>query len=251
MDLGKYLKIGLRWWWLILFSVALSTVASYIYTQRLPKLYAARTTMMVGASIIENTNPNERDLGLSRTLAEVYAELTKRKPITQAVIDRLGLEMTSDQLVSMIQTSVIYNAQLLEIIVIDVHPRRAQLLANTIGEELILQSPTGSGNQQEQDKFIRDQLAELQIKIEDANIRIKEVEDNLTTLTSAVEIAEAQSKLTELEKLKQDYQANYTQFLSNLSESSINRLAIFEPAVEPTFPVGPNVRINVLVAAVR
>lgn len=249
MDLGKYFKTALHWWWLILLSVALSATASYFYSQGQPRVYAARTTLMVGASIIENTRPNERDLGLSRTLAEVYSELALRRPITQAVIDRLGLQMTPDQLSEMIQTTVIPSAQLLEIYVFDVHPQRAQLLANAVAEELILQSPGGGGSEQERDKFIRAQLQDLQSKIEDANGKIKDLENKLSTLTSAVEISEAQSQLTQLEQLKGDYQNNYNQFLSNVSEASPNRLAIFEPATEPTVPVSPNVKLNVAIAA--
>lgn len=250
MDLGKYLKIGLRWWWLMLLSVALSATASYIYSQGQPRVYAARTTLMVGSNVTESTNLNEQDLGLSRTLAQVYSEFAVRRPITQAVIDRLGLEMSPDQLSQMIQTSVIPSAQLLEIFVLDVHPQRAQLLANAIAEELILQSPGGSSNEQERDKFIRTQLQELQGKIEDANAKIEVLEDKLSSLTSAVEIAEAQSQLTQLEQLKGDYQNNYNQFLANVSEASPNQLAIFEPATEPTSPVSPNVKMNVAVAAV-
>lgn len=249
MDLGKYLKIGLRWWWLILLSMALSATASYFYSQDQPRVYAARTTLMVGASVIENTKPNEQDLGLSRTLAQVYGELALRRPITQAVIDRLGLQMSPDELSQMIQTGVIPSAQLLEIYVFDVHPQRAQLLANAIAEELILQSPGGSGNEQERDKFIRAQMQDLQSKIQDTDAKIKELENKLSGLTSAVEIAEAQSQLTQLEQLKGDYQNNYNQFLSNVSEASPNRLAVFEPATEPTTPVSPNVKMNVAIAA--
>lgn len=249
MDLSSYLKIVLRWWWLVALSVALSATASYFYSQGLPKIYAARTTLMVGSNIIDNPNPDLRNLGSFTTLASVYGELAKRKLVTQAVIDKLGLEFTPDQLSEMIDTNVIPTAQLLEIFVMDVHPQRAQILANAIAEELILQSPTGSGEQLERDKFIRAQLADLQTKIEQTDQRIKELETLMDNLTSAVEIAETQSKLSELEKLKSDYQTSYNTFLGNVSEAAINRLAIFEPAVEPVTPVAPNIKINVLVAA--
>ncbi len=249
MDLSGYIKIGLRWWWLIAVSVILSATASYFYSQNMPKVYAARTTLMVGSNIIENPNPNLQALGSINTLASVYSELAKRKLITQAVIDKLGLQMSPDDLAEMIQTNVIAKAQLLEIFVLDIHPQRAQILANAIAEELILQSPTGAIEQQERDSFIRAQIADLQAKIGQTDQRIKELEASMENLTSAVEIAEAQSKLSELEKLKNDYQSSYNTFLGNLSETSINRLAIFEPASEPTIPVAPNIKMNVLVAA--
>ncbi len=250
MDLGRYLKIAWRWWWLVALSVALSAMASYFYSQNLPKVYAARTTLMVGSNIIENPNPNLQEMGSINTLASVYGELAKRKLVTQAVIDKLGLQMSSEQLAEMIQTSVIAKAQLLEIFVLDINPQRAQMIANAVAEELIFQSPTGSGKQQERDQFIQAQLADLQVKIENTNNKIKELEDTLGGLTSAVEIAEAQSKLAELEKLKGDYQDSYNKFLGNISNEAINRLAVFEPAAEPTTPVSPDIKMNVLLAAV-
>ena len=249
MDLGRYFKIGFRWWWLVLLSVSLSATASYIYSQRQPRIYAAKASLLVGTSVVETLKPDENALGLSRTLAEVYGELARRRIITQGVIDRLGLDMDPDQLSGMINTSVIPSAQLLEIFVLDIHPQRAQVLANAVAEELILQSPTSVQGQQDREEFINAQLAELQTKIEETNQKFKELEDDLTTMTSAVEIAEAQSQLAELEKVKANYQSNYTQFLANLSESSPNKLTIFESASEPTSPVSPNVRMNVIIAA--
>ena len=58
MDLVSYTKIGLRWWWLILISVVLSATASYYYSQNLPKIYSAKSTLTVGSNIIENPNPD-------------------------------------------------------------------------------------------------------------------------------------------------------------------------------------------------
>lgn len=249
MDLSSYLKIGLRWWWLVVLSVALSATASYFYSQSLPKVYAARTTLLVGSNIVENPNPDLREFGSITTLASMYGELAKRKLITQAVIDKLGLDFTPEQLSEMIETNVIPTAQLLEVFVLDIHPQRAQILANTIAEELILQSPTGAVERQVRDRFIQEQLADLQIKIQQTDQRLKELEASMEGLASAVEIAEAQLKLSELENLKTDYQNSYNVFLSNVSEADINRLSIFEPAAEPVIPVSPNIKMNVAVAA--
>jgi succinoglycan biosynthesis transport protein ExoP len=249
VELGRYFDIIKRWWWLMLVSVALAAGASYVYSERQPRIYASRTTLMVGSGI-QNPNPNERELGLSRTLAEIYAQLVLREPIMQAVVDKLGLDMSSEQLASMVQTNVIYGAQLLEITVLDVNPQRARVLADAIANELILQSPTGPRGEQERQAFIQAQLDDLQAKIEKVDGQIKELEDSILTMTSAVEIAEAQSRLRELEALKSDYQSNYTQLLSYLSGSSVNRLAIVEPAAESSYPIAPNVKRNLMVAAV-
>lgn len=248
MDIFGYIKIGLRWWWLMLLCIGLSAAASYFYTQQQPKIYAAKATLSVGQSIVETLKPDAETLGLSLTLAQVYGELAKRKIITQAVVDKLGLDMGADQLSEMIQTSVIPRAQLLEIIILDIHPQRAQILANAIAEELILQSPGSAQEQHKREEFINGQLAELEAKIHDTDQKIEEQKDILETLASAVEIGEAQTKLIQLEKLKTDYQTAYTQFLNNRTDVSPNQLTIFERASEPGWPVGPNVKMNVAIA---
>jgi succinoglycan biosynthesis transport protein ExoP len=250
MDLTRYFRLGLRWWWLIVISVVLSATASYIYSQRLPKIYSAKATITVGGNIIEELNPDVRSLVSIQTLAEVYAQLARRYPISAAVVERLELQISPAQLTSMIRTNVIPRAQLLEISVLDINPQRAQLLANAVAEELILQSPTGAAEQQAREEFIRSQLIDLQEKINSTDERLNELADSLEDLNSAIEISEAQSEIAVLEALKGQYQRNYTEFLSNLSDNSINRLSIFEYASEPGSPVSPNIRNNVIIAAV-
>jgi capsular exopolysaccharide synthesis family protein len=249
MELGRYLEILKRWWWLMTISTVLAAGASYLYSQQQPRIYASRTTLMVGTSI-QSPNPNETALGLSRTLAEIYAQLVSRRPIAQAVIDKLGLKMSPEELANMIKTNVVPSAQLLEITVLDVNPQRARVLADALANELILQSPTGARSRQETQQFIQSQLSDLQAKMNEIDAQIKDLNDKMVSMTSAAEIAEAQSLLQERERLKKDYQANYAQLLGFVSDSSINTLTIVEPATEPTWPVSPNVKTNVLVAAV-
>jgi capsular exopolysaccharide synthesis family protein len=203
---------------------------------------------MVGTSI-QSPNPSETELGLSRTLAEIYAQLVSRQPIMRAVIDKLGLKMSPEQLADMVKTNVVPSAQLLEITVLDVNPERARLLADAIANELILQSPTGPQGKKEREAFIQSQLGNLQAKIQNLDQQVQELEDSVQKMTSAAEISEAQSSLGELERLRTSYQSNYAQLLASLSDSSVNRLAIVEPATEPTYPISPNVKLNVAVAA--
>jgi len=249
MELGRYLEIIKRWWWLMVISTVLAAGASYLYSQQQPRIYASRTTLMVGTSI-QSPNPNATEFGLSQTLAEIYAQLVRRQPIMQAVIDKLGLKMSPEQLASMIRTNVVSSAQLLEITVMDVNPQRARLLVDAIANELILQSPTGPQGIREREAFIQSQLGNLQIKIQNLDQQVKDLEDSIQEMTSAAEISEAQSRLGELERLRTSYQGNYAQLLSSLSDSSINRLTIVEPAMEPTYPIAPDVKMNVIVAAV-
>lgn len=253
MSLSKYFKIAWRWWWLVFISVALAATGSYSYTKQQPNVYAAKATVRVGASVTENLNVDQGTLRLSQTLAEVYAELVKRNKITQGVIDRLkeeGVELNinSGQLSGMINTAIIESAQLLEIYVMDVDPDRAIFLADAIAEELVRQSPANSQVRQQSEAFIREQLADVQAKIKEINQEIEDAAQNADEADSAIVRQEARNLMKELEIRKSELQSNYTNLLSNLSDSSANQLQIFERA-RGLGLVGPNAKMNIVMAS--
>ncbi len=247
LEIKRYLKILLRWWWLIVLGAVLAGGSAYIYTQRQPRFYASRTTLMVGTSIY-SAEPNEGQLNLSRTLASIYATLAKQRPVLEGVIERLGLEMSPDQLGGMVNTSVVWNAALLQVTVIDVHPERAQILATAVAEELVAQSP-GNQTQLGDQEFIQKQLETLQTRIETADTEIETLKVTLESLTSAADIAEIESRIESWEKIKADYQNSYAQLLDSGSQDTTNTLSIVEPATFSDYPISPNVRLNLLAGA--
>ncbi|GEM_PF-743300 len=250
MSLSKYLTIAYRWGWLVVLSAAISVAGMYVYTKRQPNVYAAKSTLMVGASVFESLNPDQRSIMLSQTLAEVYAELAKREIITKGVIDRNKIQMDPAQLAGMIGTSVNPTAQLLEIVVTDLEPERAAFLANAVAEELILQSPTNSSEQQQREKFINSQLKDLQEKTDRLNEEIKTFQKTVDNAESATERDEARAQIKDLESLKSEYQNSYGSLSANLSTSSINQLKILERASANWTPVGPNMKKNAGMAGV-
>jgi capsular exopolysaccharide synthesis family protein len=273
MSLSRYFRIAFRWLWLVVVAVALSSTASYIYSQRLPKVYVAKSTVTVGSNFAEALNPDAKELQLSLTLAEVYSELAKRAKITQGVVDRVFVvpesisgtkvvsgttkvvsntiePITAGQLGGMIDTVVIPRAQLLEISVRDVSPERAAFLANAVADELVLQSPTRAQTQKQGEEFIKTQLDEVKTKILEINVYIAENRKIAEEDESAVNREEARSLVKEYERQKFEQQANYSNLLANMSSSAVNRIDIFEYAAVPGSPAGPNVRMNVIAAGV-
>ncbi len=250
MSLSKYLKIAFKWWWLVLISAAITGAGMYVYTKRQPKIYAAKATLMVGSSVFESLNPDQKSLMLSQTLAEVYAELAKREIVTRGVIERNKLDMAPAVLSGMVGTSVNPTAQLLEIIITDLEPERAAFLANAIAEELILQSPTNSPEQVQRETFLNAQLKGLQEKIAKLDEDIKKYQQTIDNAQSATERDEARTQIKDLESLKSEYQNSYGSLSASTSTSSINRLQILERATPNPNPVGPNLNKNVGMAVV-
>ena len=135
-DVRKYLRLVLRWWWLLVVSTVIPMGGSYYFTAQQSDLYQAKATLMVGTSL-QNPDPDPWQMNLANTLAAAYAELIRQGPFVEAVIERLGMERTPEQLVAQIGTRIYSGAQLLEIQVTDTNPEAAALIANALADELI------------------------------------------------------------------------------------------------------------------
>jgi len=236
MELRDILSIVRRWWWLLILGTLLPMGISYYVTSSQAPLYQANVTIMVGTTI-QSTDPNPGLMNTSTALARFYGELVRRRPVTEAVIERLGLARSPSALAKQITTAVVPDAQLLEIAVIDTDPGLAAELANALAEELVRQSPTSAQDFEGQRAFILSQLDDLQHKIQETDENINDLRDSLSTMTSAAEIQEAQLTLTGLEQVQASYQSTYASLLASLGDTP-NALALVEAPIEPSSPIG-------------
>lgn len=244
MAIKDYVRTVFRWWWIWLISLALALTSGYLYTKQQPRIYTARTTLMVGQGIA-NPNPDPQYINLVRSLASMYGDLAKRLPITQPVVEKLDLPLRPEDLAGRIETRVLYDATLLELVVYDTDPQRVATIANAIAEELIRQSPSVDV---ETERFAQAQLHDLQQQIEQAEDEIQNLRTSILNMTSATEIAEAQARIRELEQLKADNQGTYAQLLNALNTKKPNTLQVVEPAFPADRPIGPKTTLNVAIA---
>jgi len=195
MELRRYFKVIKRWWWLLIVGMIIPTSISYRFLSQQPALYQAKVTLMVGTDL-QQPSLDPDTWGIARNLAQVYAELVKLRPITQAVIQRLNLEKSPEELVVQITAGVIHpEAQLLEIMVTDTSPQAAALIANALADELIRQSTGSDPEIQQRRARVQEQLAELEETIANTEEQIKELEDSLANAISADEIEETRGRL--------------------------------------------------------
>ncbi|MCB0164410.1 MAG: polysaccharide biosynthesis tyrosine autokinase [Anaerolineae bacterium] len=246
----QYLKGTLRWWWLILLSTFLAAGISYYASQQQPRIYQTATTLMVG-QVIQKTELSGNDFMLTEQLAESYAQMTVRQPILQAVVDGLGLNESWQSLKGRVYAASIPQTQLLAISVQDVSPERAVAIADELAFQLILQSPTSleSKERNERGAFVRTQLDDLEIHIQTAQTRIKELQAELNNTLSARRVQDLQTEISSLETLSNEWQVNYNDLLKFFEGGSTNFLTVIEPAQLPYTPVSPNVALNVILAA--
>jgi succinoglycan biosynthesis transport protein ExoP len=244
MDLNAYIKPLLKWWWMLLAAALIAAVSTFIVTWRQPPVYQSRTTLVVGRSFYQ-ANPTANDFWQSQSLAAWYADLARRQPVQQATMDALGLEWLPSYTASMLTDS-----QLIEIVVTDSIPERAQIVANELANQLIRQSPAFQSEDQQQEDFIQGQLRTLEADITLTKDEIAKKQDELGGLFSARQIADAEAEIRGLELKLSSLQSTYATLLGNSTRGATNTVSIVETANLPRVPVGPNKGMMVLLAAV-
>lgn len=249
MELRHYLSLIWKWLWLVVLSMAVAGGASYLASKATTPLYRTSTTLMVGR-VTENPDLSSMDLTTGQQLAYTYTQLARRQPVLQGAIDGLGLNMSWQALAGQVSTSIVQQTMLMEISVVDTNPYRAKVLADAIAQQLILLSPgAASANDPEEVAFIESQLDDLQTKIEDAEGEITRLSQEKDVASSARQIQDLQNQISILESKISGWQYTYTQYRISLQGGDMNALSVVEEASVNPWPISPNVRMNVIVAA--
>jgi polysaccharide biosynthesis transport protein len=245
MELKEFVSPLRRWWWLILVAALLAGGSTYLVTRRQLPVYAARTSLIVGSTISE-PNPTDADFRLSRQLATLYADIIVREPAREAVMTALGITALPRYTVTVPEES-----QIIEIIVTDTDPQRAQAVANELANQLLLRSPSNvSQEDQARQAFVAEQLAYLESKITETQAEIVLKQDELAEMKSAAQIAAATADLNALESKLSSLQSIYASLLTGTSGEAINTISVVEPAALPRNPVDTEGGLAALVAAV-
>ena len=248
MELRQYLNILWKWLWLIVLAVVIAATASYLASRAATRLYQTKTTLLIGPGT-QDLNLNSYDLYIGQMLAQNYAELATREPVLKGVVESLGLERDWISLVDQVTAAPVPNTNLIEVSVVDSNPQRAKVLADAIAQQLILQSPSNNAIDPSQVAFVKDQIADLETKIKDAGEEIKRLQQELDATNSARQIQSLSSQIALLENKITGWQSTYSQLLLTQGGSS-NTVSVLEEATTPTWPISPNTRMNVMLAAV-
>jgi polysaccharide biosynthesis transport protein len=242
MEFKDYFRPLFRWWWVLIVASIVAGTSTFLYTRQQPPVYQSRTTLVIGSSVYQ-PNPSNADLYLSQSLARFYADLARRKPTQEAVMDALGLTWLPSYVVQPLPQS-----QLLEVRVNDTNPLRAQAVANELVNQLIILSPVGP-EEQDQQSFLNEQIFILEESIRETREEISKKQAELNEMVSARQISEAENDIRALQGKMTTLQTNYANLMSNSQRGASNRLTVIEPANLPTTPIGSNHFTMVLLSA--
>jgi capsular exopolysaccharide synthesis family protein len=250
MEFKEYASALKKWAWLIALAAVLAGGISYWSSSRMAPIYQASAVVRVG-QYLQSANPGGGDFATSQQLAQSYAQMVRRQSILQATIDTLGWNARWEVLAGQVNAIAVPNSPLIRIIVIDSNPQRAKVIADEIARQLILQSPTPSEQQEEQERaFVNQQIASLQEKIQSGEAEITELEAKMDLEVSATGLQATQGQIALVQQKINNWQGNYVRLLDLRRGSRTNHLSIDEPAFIPSAPINTNNALsNVLLAA--
>jgi non-specific protein-tyrosine kinase len=244
MDLNKYIFPLRKWWWLVAASTLIATVFSSLSVMRQPTVYQARTTLLIGTTI-NNPNPTGNELSLGQQLAAAYADLANREIIRNSTKNALGMNGLPEYI-----ARAIPNTQLIEIVVNDIDPARAQRVANELAAQLILLGPISAQSEEKgRQDFIDQRLNNLEQQIGETEAEIEKLQEELGNTFSAQQINDIQDQIASLQSKLNTMENTYGLLLANTEQGAINTLTIIESAKLPTNPIGPMKGLTILLAA--
>lgn len=219
------LKLILKWWWLMLISVALGAGVGYFIRSKQPNIYFARASVWFGQDFNNASAINTIDQTAS--LIQIYTGLVMRDKILQPVIDNLNLGISVTDLQGRVSTNADTALPLLEIVVADTDAVKAANIANAIAQQMIEESPTE--RQTEEQAFKRGQLRDLATQIDTLNSDYDRLISEGAGLTSAFEIAQnLQQQNTTLANIR-ELQQLYADMSAGMADSA-SSLQLFDPA---------------------
>ncbi len=244
MKTKEYFLPLLKWWWLLLLAAIAGGVSAFYTTRPLPSVYLARTTLVIGNSIY-NLNPTQDEIYMGLQLAQTYAGVAMREPVRNATMAALGLTDLPPYEARAMATS-----PFLEISVTYSDPELAAVVANELASQLILLSPSSVEESEQQTLlFIQQQMKDIEGKIKRTQDEIVTKQEQLSLLTSAVQISQAQAELDALDARLTSFQRIYADMQTSMPGRARNALSVYEEAVKPRLPIGPNKPLIIGLAA--
>lgn len=242
LELREYIAPARKWWWLIVATTFVAALSSYLATRQQVPVYRSTTTIMVG-SAIDDPNPTSAQFSTTRQLAATYVDIAGRASVRSSAAEALGLaELTEDIVVRRLN-----DTNLIDIVVTDIDPRRAQAVAAELVRQLILRSPAGQEDEDQQ--FVNQLLQSYQAQITETQRQIAAKQEELGQAIGAREIADIQAEIEQMESALRTLSTDYANLRSSTQQGATNTIRVIEPASLPRKPVEPNHAITIMTAA--
>lgn len=133
--LADLYRVIRRWLWFILAVVIVFVGLAVGFSLAQTPMYEASSKILVSKENKNLSNSLTSEVQGLQQLTLIMVELVKSRPLAEDVVQKLGLQTTSDDLLQSLSVEQVRATPLIEITYKDPSPRRAQQVVNTVGEE--------------------------------------------------------------------------------------------------------------------
>lgn len=245
MGLGDIVRALIRRFWLLILGAALAMLGSYLafrYFTPWPR-YQASVTAILGNS---DLNSDWASLQANRELLTTYTQWATRRPVLEGVLDVLNLPMSAEDLRGRIDAHLVGNTQMIEITVTHDGPLGAAMIANETIRQLEIQVRAALADNYALPSPSREQILELQERIESTEAELSTLTDQLMETDSAEEAELLSTRITALSSYLEMWQRQYADARAEFANRSEIRLIVVEEAKVPAQATNPV--LNILIA---
>lgn len=244
-DISFYFRVIRKWLLVVLLVGGLAAGGTFAFLSQQPEEYQASTLLNVG-SFLDTSTPDIADLRTALESVQTFVRLAQTATVIQPAIDNLELEnVTVADVRRQVDTALVPNTTLFEIIVTWRDPERAAEIANEVSRQLIASTDNVT-------PLLERQIALSETQINLLSEQLDELQSQLDALNARISIAETRNDTTTVDALslqRNDLIQQINQTTSNIAQFSdtitqieqrSNVLTIQEEAEAPSRPVGRN-----------
>jgi capsular polysaccharide biosynthesis protein len=236
-----------RLWWLIAALGLVGGVAAAMVTARMAPTYQGTTSILVGDTL-RASQVDTRAIKSAEAVARTYADLIRRRPVLEGVINKLHLNTSSEELAGRIHVErPAGDPQLIEVTVEAPSPQQAQAIAGAVADQLLAVSPSRAAA--EKQAFVDAQLAGLQAKIKATDVYLASMRRQQAAATTPAARQSLQKRVDLAEKTLATWQRNYLDLESLRPPGSASTsMEVLEKAHASAIPSAPRTRQTVVLA---
>lgn len=148
MEIHDHIRVLWRGRWLIVLAMVLAGGSALFLSSRATPQFVATASVFVGPRTIDDAAVAIEELAFSRELLGSYADMFRRLPIAERVVEDERVPIGPSELRDRIDTRIVPGTRTIEASVTDRDPARAQRLANRLVNAFVaeIQSSFGHGS---------------------------------------------------------------------------------------------------------
>jgi capsular polysaccharide biosynthesis protein len=236
-----------RLWWLIAALALVGGAGAAFVTARMTPMYQATTSILVGDTL-RDTQVDTRAIKSAEAIARTYADMIRRRPVMEGVVNTLELTTSPEELARRVQVErPAGDPQLIEITVEATSPQQAQAIAAAVANQLLVLSPSRAAA--EKQAFVTAQLAGLQAKIKSTDAYLASLRRQQAAAATPLARENLQKRVDLAEKTLATWQRNYADLEALRPPGSASTsMKILETAHASPIPSSPRTKQAVSLA---